>query len=262
MDVSRGILPAKAAAMAGSMAAVHAHAENVGSLGLANSPVAVPIAGGSEHFGVRRIYCAGLNYRTHAEEMGVKIPSPPPPPFFFQKPTDAVQLAEFRQTARHPYPPKTAEYHFEVELVVALGRGGRDLDAAAAARAILGYAVGLDMTRRDVQRSLMEHRLPWEAAKAFDRSAVMSPLTPACDSLLESGAIALSVNGSKRQSGDLSDMIWQPVDLIMALSRYYELVPGDVIFTGTPAGVGPVKPGETMKAKIAGVGEINVAVVE
>ncbi|NWG71116.1 MAG: fumarylacetoacetate hydrolase family protein [Parvularculaceae bacterium] len=260
MDVSRRAMLAAGVAATGSIGVGPAEAATRRGRGFQGSTTVIPIVGEAAAFGVRRIYCAGLNYRAHAEEMGVRIPTPPPPPFFFQKPTDAVDVAPFGSALRHPYPPKTADYHFEVELVVALRRGGRDLDAGAAAQSIFGYAVGLDMTRRDVQRALMEHRLPWEAAKAFDRSAVISPLTPADDSRLEKGAIGLSVDGQMRQAGDLSDMIWKPVDLIVALSQYYELFAGDLIYTGTPAGVGPVKPGETMKAMIEGVGEIEVVV--
>jgi fumarylpyruvate hydrolase len=260
MDVSRRAMLAAGVAATGSMGVGSAGAAARRGRGFEGSAIGVSVVGQSAVFGVRRIYCAGLNYRAHAEEMGVTVPAPPPPPFFFQKPTDAVDLAPFGSALRHPYPPKTEDYHFEVELVVALGNGGRDLDAGAAVQSIFGYAVGLDMTRRDVQRALMEHRLPWEAAKAFDRSAVISPVTPAGERLLEKGAIGLSVDGQMRQAGDLSDMIWKPVDLIVALSQYYELFAGDLIYTGTPAGVGPVKPGETMKAMIEGVGEIEVVV--
>jgi len=221
---------------------------------------ALPVVGSDDLFPVRRVYCVGRNYRAHAREMG----SDPErePPFFFMKPADALQVVPTGETREHPYPPRTRDYHFEVELVAALGRGGRDIPAADALGHVYGYAVGLDMTRRDLQDEAKRLARPWDLAKAADASAPIGPLHPAeAIGHPARGAITLSVDGAGRQSGDLSEMIWPVADQIALLSTYFELHPGDLIFTGTPAGVGAVERGETLRAAIDGLGAIALRVV-
>lgn len=220
----------------------------------------VPVAGSRDVFPVRRIYCIGRNYAAHAIEMG----SDPTrePPFFFQKPTDAVQVVPVGETADHPYPPLTGNYHHEVELVVALHRGGRDIPVERALDHVFGYTVGLDMTRRDLQEAMKAEAKPWEVGKSFDRSAPMGPIHPV-ESVghFTRGSIRLSVNGEVRQDADLAQMIWNVAEQISQLSRANELVPGDVIFSGTPENVGPVVPGDVMVARIEGLPELSVRVV-
>lgn len=212
--------------------------------------VSVPVAGSSQRFPVHRIYCVGRNYAAHAREMGANPEREEP--FFFAKPADAVVT----DTAGFPYPPRTQELHHEVELVVALGQGGADATPADAARWVLGYAVGLDLTRRDLQNVAKAAGKPWDMAKGFDASAPMGPLHLAtATGALERGAITLSVNGSPRQHGDLADMIWSVPELIARLSTYVTLQPGDLVFTGTPEGVGPIRRGDELVASIAGLGE-------
>ncbi|MBW3535458.1 MAG: fumarylacetoacetate hydrolase family protein [Gemmatimonadetes bacterium] len=220
----------------------------------------VPIVGSDDRFPVRRIYCIGRNYAAHAIEMG----SDPTrePPFFFQKPTDAVQVVPVGETADHPYPPLTEDYHHEIELVVALHRGGRDIPVEEALDHVFGYTVGLDMTRRDLQAAMKAEAKPWEVGKSFDRSAPMGPIHPV-ESVghFREGAIRLSVNGTVRQDADLSQMIWNVAEQISQLSRANELMPGDVIFSGTPENVGPVVPGDVMTGHIEGLPELSVRVV-
>ena len=179
------------------------------------------------------------------------------PPFFFQKPTDAI----VQDGATVPYPPDTTDFQFEVELVAAIRRDGRDIDVASANDHILGYAVGIELTRRDQQREMREKMLPWERGKSFDFSAPCGPLqrvqTVAHPT---SGAISLTVNGSKKQSGDISNMIWNVPEIVANLSRSYRLEPGDLIFTGTPAGVGPVQPGDRLQGVVAGVGSVTITI--
>ncbi|GJD95138.1 fumarylacetoacetate hydrolase family protein [Methylobacterium iners] len=222
--------------------------------------VALPIVGSDDLFPVRRVYCIGRNYAAHAREMG----SDPDrePPFFFMKPADALQVVAGSETAEHVYPPRTENYHFEVELVAALGRGGRDIPAEGALEHVYGYAIGLDMTRRDLQDEAKRLSRPWDLGKAADGSGPVGPLHRAeTIGHVAKGAITLSVDGETRQQGDLSDMIWSVSEQIALLSTYFELQPGDVIFTGTPSGVGPVRRGQTMRAEIAGLGAITLAVV-
>lgn len=217
----------------------------------------VPVAGGGE-FPVRRIYCVGRNYAEHAQEMGFTGREPP---FFFLKPADAVVPVAAGQTGTIAYPPLTKNLHHEVELVVAIGLGGAGICAADAARHIFGYAIGLDMTRRDLQNDMKKQGRPWCIGKAFDASAPIGPIHPkAVTGELVSGAIALEVNGTVRQTGDLSELIWNVAETIEHLSAAWTLQPGDLIFTGTPAGVGAVVPGDTMTARIAGLGELSVRV--
>ena len=224
----------------------------------APTPATVPVVGGGE-FPVRRIYCVGRNYAEHAQEMGFTGREPP---FFFLKPSDAVMPVPYGTTGEIHYPPLTANFHHEVEMVVAIGLGGRDIAAANAARHIWGYAVGLDMTRRDLQNDMKKQGRPWCIGKAFDESAPIGPLHPAASvGDLSRGAVTLSVNGVLRQKGDLSELIWNVAETIETLSRAWTLAPGDLIFTGTPAGVGAVVAGDVMTATIAGLGTLSVAVV-
>lgn len=219
----------------------------------------LPILGSSDLFPVRRIYCVGRNYRAHAREMGADERDPP---FFFLKPADTIQVVPEGATVEHPYPPRTEDYHFEVELVAALGRGGRNIPVETAGLHVYGYAVGLDMTRRDRQDEAKRQSRPWDLGKAADLSAPVGPLQPAGSiGHPRSGAITLAVDGTERQRGDLSEMIWSVPEQVALLSTYFELHPGDLIFTGTPSGVGPVLRGQTMTARIEGVGGLSLRVV-
>jgi fumarylpyruvate hydrolase len=218
---------------------------------------AVPVAGGGT-FPVHRIYCVGRNYAEHAQEMGH---SGREPPFFFMKPADAVLPVAEGETGVMDYPPLTANLHHEVELVVAIGRGGRNIAAAQAAEHIWGYAVGLDMTRRDLQNDMKKQGRPWCIGKAFEQSAPIAPIVPrARCGELRRGAVTLAVGGSVRQRGDLADLIWNVNETIEQLSAAWTLQPGDLIFTGTPAGVGAVVRGDVMEASIAGLGTLKVVV--
>ncbi len=211
----------------------------------------IAIAGSTDRFPVRRIFCVGQNYAEHAREMGNDPDRQQP--FFFTKPADAV----VENGATLPFPARTADLHHEVELVVALGAGGSDIDAKDAIAMIYGSAVGIDLTRRDMQAVAKKAGRPWDMAKGFDRSAPVAALTPGAPP--ETGAIALTINGKTRQSGDLSMMIWSVAEVIAVLSTYVELAPGDLIFTGTPAGVGPIRAGERVRATIAGLEPLEVA---
>ena len=222
--------------------------------------IVLPIVGSDDLFPVRRVYCIGRNYAAHAREMGADPDREPP--FFFMKPADALQVVPADATAEHPYPPRTAKYHFEVELVAALGEGGTDIAVEEAGSHVYGYAIGLDMTRRDLQDEAKTLARPWDLGKAADFSAPIGPLhrTEAVGAMA-SGAITLDVDGDRRQAGDLSDMIWTIPEQIALLSTYFTLAPGDLIFTGTPSGVGPVERGQTMLARIAGLGTISLVVM-
>lgn len=218
----------------------------------------VAVQGSSARFPVRRIYCVGRNYAEHAREMG---DSGREPPFFFAKPADAVLNVADGAEGVLPYPPLTRDLHHEVELVAALGSGGRDLTPEQAAACIWGYAIGLDMTRRDLQAAAKKSGRPWETGKAFDHSAPIGPLHPAASAgTMAQGAITLSVNGQPRQSGDLSDMIWSVPEAIAYLSTLFELRAGDLVFTGTPAGVGAVAPGDRLEAAIEGLGTLRLRI--
>lgn len=220
----------------------------------------IPVVGSAMKFQVRRIYCVGRNYAAHAREMG----SDPTrePPFFFQKPTDAIQLVPPGVTIDHPYPSMTKNYHYEVELVAAIGRRGRNIPAAQALDYVVAYAVGLDMTRRDLQRGMGDQKKPWEVGKSFDNSAVISHLHPlAMTGHFSKGAIWLKVNGQTKQSADLSQMIWSVAEQIANLSQFYELAPGDIIYSGTPENVGPVVVGDVMDAHIDGIYDIRAKIV-
>jgi fumarylpyruvate hydrolase len=208
------------------------------------------IAGSSDRFPVRRIYCVGQNYAAHAREMGSD--SDRKPPFFFTKPPDAVVPTG----SRLPYPTLTRDFHHEVELVVALGEGGERIAVADAAGHIYGWGVGIDLTRRDMQAEAKQLGRPWDMAKGFDHSAPLAPLVLGAPPT--AAAIRLEVNGHLKQSGDVADMIWAVPEVIANLSTYVRLAPGDLIFTGTPSGVGPIHPGDTVRGSIEGADPIEV----
>ena len=211
---------------------------------------ALAIAGEATWFPVHRIYCVGQNYKAHAREMG---DSGREPPFFFAKPADAVIQAD-----SVPYPRQTSDLHHEVELVVALGRGGCNVASAEALSLIYGYAVGVDLTRRDLQAVAKKAGRPWTASKGFDHSAPISALQPVgrCGHPTSAG-ISLAVGGELRQQGNTSEMTWSVAEIIAELSRYFELVAGDLIFTGTPPGVGPLLPGDHVTCRVEGVAELQ-----
>jgi fumarylpyruvate hydrolase len=217
-------------------------------------PVTLPVAGGGR-FPVRRVYCIGRNYAAHAVEMGHDPDREPP--FFFQKNPDNLD-----PSGEFPYPSRTADVHHEAELAVMLGAGGRDIPMAEALDCVFGYALALDMTRRDLQGAAKAAGRPWEIGKAFERSAPVGPVQPVAEvGHLAQGRIALSVNGALRQEGDLNQMIWKVPEMIAYLSEYFELSAGDVILSGTPAGVGPVVRGDEVTVEIAGLGAMTVRVV-
>jgi len=219
---------------------------------------AVPVLGSDKTFPVRRIYCVGRNYVEHAQEMGFTGREPP---FFFAKPADAIVNVAPGETATIPYPPGSANVHHEIELVVAIGKRGADIAEADAAQYIFGYAVGIDMTRRDLQMELRKAGRPWELGKAYDQSAPIGPIVPAEQvNGIEHARIWIDVNGEKRQDSTIDKLIWNVPETIAYLSRYFELHPGDLIYTGTPAGVGAVVAGDTMHGGVDGLGEIRVQV--
>jgi len=221
-------------------------------------PVAVPVAGSPDRFPVRRVYCVGRNYEAHAKEMGFTGREPP---FFFMKPADAVVPVPAGSVGEIDYPTLTRDLHHEIELVVAIGKGGRDIAVADAAKHIYGYAVGLDMTRRDLQGDMKKQGRPWCIGKAFDQSAPIGPVTPiaSCGEITK-GAISLTVNGAPRQASDVSMLIWSVAEVIAHLSAAWQLAPGDLIMTGTPEGVAAVVRGDRMHGEIAGLGALDVAV--
>jgi fumarylpyruvate hydrolase len=215
------------------------------------------VAGRDERFPINRIFCVGRNYAAHAREMG-KDPDRDPP-FFFMKPANAAVDASLAATA--PYPPRTSNYQHEIELVVAIGHGGRDIPVADALKHVYGYAVGLDMTRRDLQLEARDKGRPWEFGKSFAQSAPIGAIHRADDvGHPDQGAIAVTVNGQPRQSSDISKLIWSVSECIAYLSEYETLEAGDLIMTGTPEGVNTVVAGDVMVGSIAGLGEIRVSV--
>ncbi|BEP63947.1 fumarylacetoacetate hydrolase family protein [Variovorax sp. V213] len=225
------------------------------------SIVGLPIAGSSDLFPVRRVYCVGRNYAAHAREMGFDPDREPP--FFFCKPNDGASVVPVAEgeTGALPYPPLTSNYHYEAELVVAIGKGGKDIAVEQAASHIHGYAVGLDMTRRDLQMKMREQGRPWEIGKAFDFSAPIAPLCTFADvGEINAGAITLEVDGQVRQSSDITHLIWSVNEVIANLSTLFTLQPGDLIFTGTPEGVGAVKPGQTLKVSIDKLPSLTVRI--
>ena len=211
------------------------------------APASVAVAGSDQRFPVHRIYCIGLNYADHVREFG-RDPERSPP-VFFMKPADAVA----DNGAAVPYPPATANFHYEIELVVALARGGRDIAAQNALGLVFGYAAGNDLTRRDLQKAAKERGEPWDTSKGFDFAAPVAAIRPASAGHVSRGRIWLSVNGTVRQESDVSRMIWDVPQIIAALSRLYELRAGDLIFTGTPSGIGALKPGDVLEGGVEGL---------
>jgi fumarylpyruvate hydrolase len=220
--------------------------------------VSVPVLGQPNRFPVHRIYCVGRNYEEHAKEMGFTGREPP---FFFLKPTDSLVVVEEGQTGQMPYPSLTQNFHHEIELVVAIGKGGRNIKAADAVQHIYGYAVGLDMTRRDLQNEMKKQGRPWCIGKAFDHSAPIGPITPidqAGD--VNNAEISLQVNGADRQRSSVAKLIWNVAETIEHLSAGWELQAGDLIYTGTPEGVAAVVSGDRLVGQIAGLTPLTVDV--
>jgi 2-keto-4-pentenoate hydratase/2-oxohepta-3-ene-1,7-dioic acid hydratase in catechol pathway len=222
--------------------------------------ITIPVAGETDVFPVRRIYCIGRNYAAHSREMG----SDPTrePPFFFQKPTDAIQNVAIGQVADHPYPSLTKNYHYEVELVAALKSGGTNIPVEKALDHVYGYALGLDMTRRDLQRAMGDEKKPWEIGKSFDRAAVLGPIHPVSKTgHMTKGPISLAVNGTVKQTSDLDKMIWSVAEQIAKLSEAFELKAGDIIYSGTPENVGPVVKGDVLLCKLQGLPDMSIRIV-
>lgn len=218
----------------------------------------VPVVGTSDLFPVHRIYCVGRNYPDHAREMGH---SERESPFFFAKPPDAVLPIPEGSTGRLPYPGETSDLQYETELVVAIGRGGRSVSGKAATDLVWGYAVGIDLTRRDLQAMMKKQGRPWEIAKSFDHAAPISEIRRD-EGALRSARIWLDVNGQRRQESDVGRMVWNVGEIIEHLSRYFELAPGDLVFTGTPAGVAAIRPGDSLRACVEGVGQLTLEITE
>lgn len=212
----------------------------------------VAIVGRTERFPVHRIYCVGRNYAAHAREMGQDPEREAP--FFFAKPADAVVASG----AQLPFPSRTSDLHHEIELVVAIGAGGENIGISHASSHVFGYAVGLDLTRRDLQAEAKDKGRPWDTAKGFDRSAPIGAITPAAMANLDRSRIWLKVNGTPRQQGALADMIWSVPEIIAELSTLFELAPGDLIYTGTPAGVAAIEPGDKLEGGIDGLDTLTV----
>jgi 2-keto-4-pentenoate hydratase/2-oxohepta-3-ene-1,7-dioic acid hydratase in catechol pathway len=222
--------------------------------------ITLPIVGSDEVFPVRRIYCIGRNYRAHSIEMGSNPDREPP--FFFQKPTDAIQYVKTGTVADHPYPTLTKNYHYEAELVAALGKGGRNIPVAQALDYVYGYSLGLDMTRRDLQRAMGDEKKPWEIGKSFDKSAPIGAIHKLAQTgHFKQGDIWLKVNGQTKQKANLSQMIWSVAEQIAKLSEAFELFPGDIIYSGTPENVGPVVRGDVIEMHIDGLPNLSVKIV-
>src|SRR6266480_627278 len=256
----RTILATGALALAGAAATSSAEAQAGPKAIFPVGTTTIPIVGETDVFPVRRIYCIGRNYAAHAREMG----SDPnrEPPFFFQKPTDAIQLAPPGETIDHPYPTLTKNYHYEVELVAALAKGGRNVPLDRALDLVYAYTVGLDMTRRDLQRAMGDEKKPWEIGKSFDHPAPLGPLQPAAKTgHFKDGAIWLKVNGQIKQNANLNQMIWSVAEQISRLSEAFDLAPGDIIYSGTPENVGPVVKGDVIDAHIDGLPDIRVRII-
>jgi len=218
----------------------------------------VPILGQSERFPVRRIYCVGRNYEEHAKEMGFTGREPP---FFFLKPADALVVVNAGETGHVPYPSLTQNFHHEIELVVAIGKGGKNIKAADAEQHIFGYAVGLDMTRRDLQNDMKKLGRPWCIGKAFDHSAPIGPITPKANAGdVNNAPLDLLVNGQVRQASSVAKLIWNIAETIEHLSTAWELQAGDLIYTGTPEGVAAVVAGDTLVGQVAGLGTLTVKI--
>ena len=258
----RDLIATSTAALGGAMAAGCASvtANTAAPTPFAVPVITIPVVGTSEVFPVRRIYCIGRNYAAHAREMG----SDPTrePPFFFQKPTDAIQFIAPGKTVDHPYPTLTKNYHYEIELVAALKSGGKNITMENALSHVYGYAVGLDMTRRDLQRALGDEKKPWEIGKSFDMSAPIGPIHRVSQiGHIGKAGITLAVNGTVKQTSNLTHMIWSVAEQIVRLSQAFELKAGDIIYSGTPENVGPVVRGDVMLGHIDGLPDISVRVV-
>jgi fumarylpyruvate hydrolase len=220
--------------------------------------VSVPVVGTEDRFPVHRIYCVGRNYEEHAKEMGFTGREPP---FFFLKPADAIVAVEAGTTGTLPYPSLTSNLHHEIELVVAIGSGGKNIKAADAHKHIFGYAVGLDMTRRDLQNEMKKQGRPWCIGKAFDHSAPIGPITPAAQAGdVNHAEIYLQVGGQDRQRSHVSKLIWNIAETIEHLSAAWELQPGDLIYTGTPEGVAAVVSGDTLTGGVTGMGTLSIRI--
>ena len=221
--------------------------------------ISAPVIGQPEQFPVHRIYCVGRNYEEHAKEMGYTGREPP---FFFQKPTDAIQNIPVNSVVDHPYPSLTKNYHYEVELVCALKSGGKNIPIDRALDHVFGYALGLDMTRRDLQRALGDEKKPWEIGKSFDHSAPIGPIHPV-DMVghFTKGEISLAVNGTIKQKAGLDHMIWSVAEQISKLSEAFELKAGDIIYSGTPENVGPVVKGDVILCKLERLPDLSIKIV-
>jgi fumarylpyruvate hydrolase len=252
----RTILATGALALAGAAATSSAEAQAGPKSIFPVGTTTIPVVGETDVFPVRRIYCIGRNYAAHSREMG----SDPnrEPPFFFQKPTDAIQNVSIGAVADHPYPSLTKNYHYEVELVAALKSGGTNIPSE---KALDHVAVGLDMTRRDLQRAMGDEKKPWEIGKSFDRSAVLGPIHPATKTgHFTKGAISLAVNDAVKQNSNLQNMIWSVAEQISKLSEAFELKAGDIIYSGTPENVGPVVKGDVLLCKIEGLPDMSIRI--
>jgi 2-keto-4-pentenoate hydratase/2-oxohepta-3-ene-1,7-dioic acid hydratase in catechol pathway len=254
--VAGGAAALTATAIGGEAAQAQAGPKSIFKL----DAVTIPIVGETDVFPVRRIYCIGRNYAAHSREMG----SDPTrePPFFFQKPTDAIQNVKVGEVADHPYPSLTKNYHYEVELVAALKSGGTNIPVDKALDHVYGYALGLDMTRRDLQRAMGDEKKPWEIGKSFDHAAVIGPLHPVAKTgHMTKGPISLAVNGTVKQTSDLDKMIWSVAEQIAKLSEAFELKAGDIIYSGTPENVGPVVKGDVLLCKLQGLPDMSIKIV-
>ena len=262
-DISkRGLLQSGGLMTAGALlgCAAPGTAQNTVKTPFAVAATTLPIVGSEEVFPVRRIYCIGRNYAAHAREMG-SDPSREPP-FFFQKPTDAVQYVAAGTVADHPYPTLTKNYHYEAELVAVIGKGGRSIPADKALDHVYGYTLGLDMTRRDLQRAMGDEKKPWEIGKSFDRSAPIGAVHRVAQTgHFTQGAIWLKVNGVTKQNANLNQMIWSVAEQISKLSEANELFPGDIIYSGTPENVGPMVRGDVIEMHIDGLPNLSVKIV-
>jgi 2-keto-4-pentenoate hydratase/2-oxohepta-3-ene-1,7-dioic acid hydratase in catechol pathway len=256
----RTLLATGAAALAGTATQSAPSAAQAGPKPMFPVPATtIPIVGETDVFQVRRIYCIGRNYAAHAIERG-SDPSREPP-FFFQKPTDAIQNVAIGAVADHPYPSLTKNYHHEVELVAALKSGGANIPAEKTLEHVYGYALGLDMTRRDLQNGMAAEKKPWEIGKSFDHAAVIGPIHPATKTgHFVKGAISLAINGTVRQSSDLRNMIWSVAEQIAKLSEAFELKAGDIIYSGTPENVGPVVKGDVLLCKLEGLPDMSIRI--
>ena len=222
------------------------------------APVAVPVHGSTQQFPVHRIYCVGRNYEEHAKEMGFTGREPP---FFFMKPADAIVAVEAGATGSMPYPTLTSNLHHEIELVIAIGTGGKNIKAADAHQHIFGYAVGLDMTRRDLQGEMKKQGRPWCIGKGFEHSAPIGPITPAAQAgHVEKAAIWLQVNGQDRQRSTVASLIWNIAETIEHLSAAWELQPGDLIYSGTPEGVAAVVTGDVLEGGVDGLQSLRIRI--